>query len=451
MRVATRSFTATVDGEVLHFQAGISHVFDDHPVLREHGDAFERAAPEQHRRLAQLAQRSENREEGATFGTGAASNRGNGNPDREEGLRTIERYQQSGQLRSEAADRLDNIVRHKDPTGIDARYLAAVGDPDYASAFGKILADPMHGHLRHTPEEVAAMQTVVKVENERGLVGGTGSAGGFALPITIDPSVLLSSAGELNPVRQIARVEIISTREWRGVSSDGVTASYDAEASEVSDDTPVLAQPTAITASGRAFVPFSHEIGDDWSSLQEELAKLVTDARDVLDSAKMLTGSGTDEPAGLLTGLSTAQRVLTATTATLAIGDSYLIKAALPARFVPGASFCANPVTLDAMYRQAGGGSTEPQVLPDRGGQWLGKPTYEWTSIVATTTTGSKIGVYGDFKHYLVADRLGMTAEIVPNLFGANRRPTGERGFFARWRTATKVLVPNAFRYLEVK
>ena len=42
-----------------------------------------------------------------------------------------------------------------------------------------------------------------------------------------------------------------------------------------------------------------------------------------------------------------------------------------------------------------------------------------------------------------------MTFEIVPHLFGASRRPTGERGLFAYWRTGSKTVVPEALRYLE--
>ena len=52
---------------------------------------------------------------------------------------------------------------------------------------------------------------------------GTGSAGGFAIPFVLDPSIMLTSTGALNPVRQVARqVTISGAREWRGVASDGV-------------------------------------------------------------------------------------------------------------------------------------------------------------------------------------------------------------------------------------
>jgi HK97 family phage major capsid protein len=149
-------------------------------------------------------------------------------------LQTIERHR--GVLTPEAGDRLDELVRGRDPMGLDARYLAAVGDPHYNSAFGKLLADPMQGHLRFSPQEVKAVRKVSAVEAERGMVSGVGAQGGFAIPFTLDPSVMLTSSGALNPIREVASVITIATREWKGVSSVGVTASYDAEASEVSDD-----------------------------------------------------------------------------------------------------------------------------------------------------------------------------------------------------------------------
>jgi hypothetical protein len=51
------------------------------------------------------------------------------------------------------------------------------------------------------------------VMEERALAEGTGSAGGFAIPITIDPSVILTGSGALNPVREVSRVLTVGTRE----------------------------------------------------------------------------------------------------------------------------------------------------------------------------------------------------------------------------------------------
>ena len=69
----------------------------------------------------------------------------------------------------------------------------------------------------------------------------------------------------------------------------------------------------------------------------------------------------------------------------------------------------------------------------------------------STSATGQKWMLYGDFHSaFFVADRLGMSVEIVQNLFGASRRPTGERGLMAYWRTGSKVVNPAALRYGEV-
>lgn len=368
------------------------------------------------------------------------------------GRRTVERHHRAGTLTDTAAATLDRFLRNDDILGLDGAYIAAVGDEHYGRAFAKIMADPLHGHLRFTPQETAAMQRVNNVEAQRGMVEGTGSAGGFALPITIDPTILLTNNGALNPIREVARVMQVATREWRGVSSAGVTASYDAEASEVSDDTPTLAQPTITTAMGRVFVPFSFELGDDWQGIGSELERITTDARAVLDATAFLTGTGTNEPAGVLTGLTVSQRVQTNAVATFAVGDPWLLKAGLPARFITNTSVLANPTIFDTTYRFTGGNATEPPIMPTRGGECFGRPAYEWSTMVATTTTGSKIMLAGDFREgYTIADRIGMSAELIPHLFGANRRPTGERGFFARWRTGAAVVNAAALRYLEVK
>jgi HK97 family phage major capsid protein len=367
---------------------------------------------------------------------------------RDQALRTIEKH--AGVLSPEAGDNLESLVRHRDPTGVDAKYITAAGSPHYASAFAKLLRY-QDAHLRWSAEESAAVRRASAVEEERGLVSGVGAQGGFALPIDIDPSILLSSSGALNPVRSVARVITMSTREWRGVSSAGVTASYDPEAGEVSDDTPVLAQPTIISAMGRAFVPYSIEISADWAGISEELARITADARDVLDATMLYSGTGTDQPAGVRTGLTTTQRVLTDVAATFDVDDAYDIKGQLPARFMPNATWAAHPTKWDTIFRFTPSGSTtEPQALPTRDGAFIGRPKIEWTAVPTALTTGTTQLLYGDFRAaFTIGDRLGMTAEIVGHLMGATRRPTAERGFFCYWRTGSKTVIPEALRYLE--
>jgi HK97 family phage major capsid protein len=381
---------------------------------------------------------------------------------RDKGLRTLERCVRDGELNSEAADRMDTLVRKDDPLTLGARYLTAVGDPIYAQAFAKILKDPQHAHLRMSREEQTAVQAVVQAEEARAMSSGTGSAGGFGLPIQIDPGINLLGTGALNPVREYATVRTMESLTLRLVSPDQVTASYLAEASPASDNSPTLAQPTITAARGTAFVPFSIEVQGDYPDLLNELGRILADARANLDSVQFLTGTGTDAPQGVLTGLSSATwRVQTATVAVTAIADGYALKNGLPARRLPNAVFAAHPAVWDVFFRFVGGGSAEPPLigpsLGARDGKFLGYPKFEWTAMATTTiTTGTKIMVGGDWSTFVIADRLGATLELVPHLFGAaqGNLPTGQRGAFFDWRTGSTVVSTSTnagLRWLEVK
>jgi hypothetical protein len=106
------------------------------------------------------------------------------------GLRAIERH--SAHLSTDAGTRLERLVRSDDPLGIGARYLSAVGDPHYHSAFGKLITDPTTGHLRFSPQEVAAVRAVSHAMSERAMSEGVTTAGGFAIPFTLDRASCLA-------------------------------------------------------------------------------------------------------------------------------------------------------------------------------------------------------------------------------------------------------------------
>jgi len=380
--------------------------------------------------------------------------------DRDRALRMLDEYRADDVLSAAAADRADEVLRHRDPQGLTARYLTAVGDQCYGSAFGKMLADPQMAHLRFSAAEVDAVReaTYAKAAAEARAALTTGATG-FPLPLTVDPSIIRTGAGALNPVRDLASVAVIGTHDWVGVSSDGVTAGYVQEGVEATDASPTVAGPKISTQQGRAFCQFTIEAGQDWPTLQTELEGLVADARDVLDATMFLTGNGTNQPYGIFGGsatysLTTTQRVQTNTVATYAAGDPWLLKAALPARFIPSATFAAAPATWDTTWQfVAAGSTTQARQFDDgRGGPFLGRPKVEWSTMGTGATTGTKLIVAGDFRTgYKIVDRLGMTAEIIPHMLGANRLPLGTRGLYVYWRTGAAVVAQNAFRYLEVK
>ena len=371
-------------------------------------------------------------------------------------LRTLERCQSTDRMPARAAVAMEQVVRHGDPSGSAARYITAVADPAYFRAFGKLLQYGANAGMRMTAEEHSAVQRVTQIDSERAMIDSVGASGGFAIPIEIDPTILLSSSGVLNPIRSVAQVRQMAGYTLRLVSALTPTASYGAELSEATDNSPTLVQPTITAAKGEAFVPFSIEIEQDWEGLAQELGKLLADARDILDATKFLSGTGTNEPQGLFTGLTTTQRVQTATSSTTVIGDLYSLKEQLNStRFWTNATFAANPTVWDVFFRFVGGGNTtEPEPFTNgRGGAFLGTPKVEWSTMsTGTTTTGQQIAFVGDFSNYVIGDRIGSQIELIPHLFGpCNRYPTGQRGLYFYWRTGAGVAVPNSFRYLEVK
>jgi HK97 family phage major capsid protein len=184
---------------------------------------------------------------------------------RSEALRAIERADLSDKAARAAEELVDRDVNGP-AGGFDAKYLAAVGNPAYARAFGKVLANPQTAHLQMTSEELESLHDANRAHQERAMAEGTTTTGGFAVPIGIDPTIRLSSDGALNPIRELATVRSMTTHEVRLVTSEGVTASFAAEAAEVADNAPTLAQPVLYAEKAHSFVPFSIEIGQDWGA-----------------------------------------------------------------------------------------------------------------------------------------------------------------------------------------
>lgn len=375
---------------------------------------------------------------------------------RSRALTAIDRHTDA--LTVKAANTLERFVED-DVTGvtrgINSEYLAAVGNPHYRSAFGKTIAEPLSAHLRWTPDEHEAMQAVNEaVEHQRDLGLGT-QGGNLPVPFILDPTIILTSDGTLNPFRAIAKVTQVAGNTWEGITSAGVTASFAAEATEATDNSPTLTQPTGHVEKASCFVPFSIEVSQDWGGFMNSMTDLFTDAKDVLEATKFLTGlgHGSSEPQGLIAAGGATVITTTASTAVYSVPDVYSLVESLPPRFRPRATAIAHPTIWDKTYRLvAAADPTNAQLMPaGRGGPVLGIPRYDIWTGASTVASGNTIVTYGDFDHFRIIDRIGMQIELIPHLFGsANRFPTGQRGLWMYWRTTSVVMDTAAFRSLKV-
>jgi HK97 family phage major capsid protein len=322
------------------------------------------------------------------------------------------------------------------------------------TAVQALFRDPQRGHLSWSPEQQQAYRDVEIFGRAMNL---TDVNGGLMVPFQLDPAIILGGAGTTggDMFRQACRTVVATSNVWHGVSSADVTASWDAEAAEVSDDSPTLAGPTIQIFSGRGFIPFSFEVGMDAVNFAQEMGVLLADAKTNLEAQSFVTGDGTTGPKGIVTALVAASKIVTSITAdTFALGDLYKIKAALPARFRVDAGWMTSDVVYD-MVRQFSTTYAAPlwvQLADDRPPRLLGKPAYEASTFDSVINAGAEnhLAVYGDFDEYVIADRIGTTIEFVPHLFGANRRPTGQRGFLMWWRTGADMTVTDACRVLNV-
>ncbi|WP_104183592.1 phage major capsid protein [Mycobacterium avium] len=401
--------------------------------------------------------------------SGAPQDRGDRDQDRppaeqrrDDAMRTLDRAVKADRLAARGAELVESLMR-SGPAPAQTwtqRYAIAAGSEHYERAFAKLLADPVRGHMTWTQQEADAYRAVDAVLTEQRAMSTSDVSGGYMIPLTLDPAIMLTSAGSVNPLRQISRVVQTVTESWNGVTSAGVTAEWTDEAEEVADASPSLGQPSIPVHKGDAFVPFSFEVQDDAVNFMSELGKLLQDAADQLTATAYTVGSGSGQPTGVITKLvasaGTVPLVSPATGETLSPGDVFTVQNALAPRFQPRAVWNANLAIINTLRQfETNNGALKFPELQANPPMLLGRQMYENSNMDGTinpaATENNYPLVYGSFADgFVIVDRLGSTLELVPHLFGANRRPTGQRGALLWFRTGSDVVIPNAFRLLSI-
>jgi len=336
-------------------------------------------------------------------------------------------------LPADSADRVAGLIE-RDHSGELAQRILVTDSPAYKRAFSKYLVQkPL------TSEEARALST----------------AQNYAVPAFVDPTVVLTSAGANNPVREIARVITITGNTWTGVASTGITAAFAAESTEASDNSPALTQPTANVEKAQAFIQYPIEVGDDWGALEAEMARMFADAKDLLESTKYLKGLGhaSSQPEGLLVGATGT--VPTASSSVMAVADLYSLVEALSPRWRRRAVFAGSLAAYNKIrqFDSSGGANLWVQLGNGTPARLLGYGDFEWSDYDSTITVpGSSVLTFGDFNEFTIVDRVGMNVEVVPHVFAtANNRPSGNRGLYAYWRTTSDVRTAAAFKTLSIK
>lgn len=348
------------------------------------------------------------------------------------------------------ADDMDHVrnlaLRHRVDTDW-ARGLIVRASDVYESAWGKAITGR---EFDLTSEERTALSTV------------TNANGNFLVPTHLDPTVILSNSGSSNAIRAISRVVTLTRpgdTSWQGITSAGVTASFDAQLAEASDDSPTFAQPSIAVHKAQAFVMASIEAADDIAGLQTEILGMFADARDRLEGAAHATGSGTNEPTGIFTAIDAeaASEILSDTAAQINKEDLDEMYRSVPVRFRNNSTWLMHPIWALAVQNLGSAVSNKftTELTQGTATQLYGRPVVESDdapSASSTTVKDNEI-IFGDFSNYVIVDKPGSFAvEYIPQLFNtSNNLPDGRRGWYAYWRTGADSVVDSAFRLLQDK
>lgn len=344
------------------------------------------------------------------------------------------------------------IKRHANRAGKDgrnaawARELLARQRPEYIGAFEKVMVGDT---LSLTDVERAAIAV------------GTNTAGGFLVPTHLDPTLILTNAGAKDVLRQMSRIVTLvgGANRWNGVTTAGSTASWDAELTEVSDDTPPIAPVQIPVFSAKSLIQASIESFEDISGLASDVQMLLADSRTRLEAAAHMTGNGTTAPTGIFTALAAnaPSIIQLATGSTFTRADLAGVVNALGDRWTDGSRWLMHPMMLEriAALGTALGANYTTDMTQSLTDQLFGFPVQKSFTAPSTfqTTTVDNLAVFGDFSNYVIVDKPGSTSiEFIPHLFNtSNNLPDGRRAWYMHFRTGADSVNDLAFRLLQDK
>jgi HK97 family phage major capsid protein len=397
----------------------------------------------------------------------------------------------SKELSPASQDRLDALLRDRSPEcdgKLLARHIITTGRPAYRSAWLKSISTSTPAF---TPAERLAIEDYLDCRNSidrhahadtarqfaeraargdtetRAMDEGTGSAGGFAVPYALDPSISVV-AGGVSTVQllKVAKTVLVTTNNYHAWTAPSTGFATDAEAAVTADNSPTFAGPDIPIYAARDYVPFSVEFGQDQPGWAENAAALFGSAYAEYLSSKTAVGSGTNDVTGIFSRManttSSPSHITVGSPGTLAAADLANTWAALPERYRvdPSCAWIMSPsaeqqVAALAAPSVTNGLGPEDFVTNRATGQRLlyGRPVMAVSDAPSWTGTSgaANVCVVGAFSSYVVAQRIaGYSIELVPLLRDVSTgRPTGQRAFLATARVGGDVIDPNAFRILS--
>ena len=348
------------------------------------------------------------------------------------------------------------VRRSRDEQAEAAAAFLALSNPHYAECFRSVLRYPGEfmgaggtGFETFTDEQRAAWRDVRTNDLVRAAFAETsGAVGAFALPLQLDPTVMIINAGVVGPFRKLARTVIGTTNVWEGLASQGATANWVAEGAAVTDTTPTLSQVAITPYKSAVWIYGSFEAMDD-TALAAQIPGIIDESRARLETTMFTTGSGSAQGYGVIT-----RGASDATTGALTAAMVYALHQNLPPRFrsydTSKPAWIGN-VTIQDACRQLPTftGSVTPMLNDNQPGddppQMLGIDFWEASSMDSTQATGKKTLAIGDFSQMIIVDRMPSVLIMDPLVLAqASALPSGQKGWYSYARTGADITTPAA-------
>lgn len=353
----------------------------------------------------------------------------------------------SDAVREIVTRRLDGLSG--DQAGPLSTVVLALSDPEYLRAWCKVARDPFLGERALTREERLVMDRAEHAVRSVRAMSLTDVSGGYMVPLSLDPGLVVQSAGNLSQLRRVARQAVATTDVWRAPTAQAGSWSYDAEAAQVSDDSPTVGLVEIPLHRASGYVQVSLELMQDATNFTQQVTDLMAFGRAELEAQGFITGTGTGQPVGIVTALTgSASEVPAGTLGSITPADLYALLDSLPGRHAAarGTAWLASPEVYSAIRQiNKAGGADLWTTTPD-GPLLLDRP-----ALVAEGMSDELDGpvlIVGNFENFVLADRLPTLVSFVPHVPGANGRPSGQHGWLAMARHGAGVTNVDAFRML---
>lgn len=275
----------------------------------------------------------------------------------------------------------------------------------------------------------------------------TDADGGFTVPKSFASSVI-EKLNKETLMRKISSVISTSSTTQIPVEATRPEFKWLAEATAFSETSAQFSKIELNAHKCGGVIKLSTEILEDSSiDIENYIRNKMYDALSDLEEQAFLTGTGTNQPTGVCSGLTAS--VTTATQTTIKYEEVLDLYYALAKSYRANACF----IVSDSFEKQLrlikdGNGLPiwQPALNAGAPNTLLGRPIYT-SEFLPAVAKDAMPAIFGDFSYYQIADRGGISLQRLNELYAIN----GQIGLLIQKRVDAKLTLADAVKALKMK